>query len=102
VIIQFGYKKHTPPKGAGVVDCRVIPNPWLASRSDRTLRKLVEADPQFPGLVEKAIKLLTKNGTVYIGCLYGKHRSGAVAQEVSRRTGVAIELRPAPHEGVPR
>lgn len=102
MIIQFGFKKYAAPKGAGVVDCRVIPNPWLASRSDKTLRKLVEADPQFEGLVVKGVELLAQHGEVYIGCLYGKHRSGAVAQEVARRTGAEIKLMPAPHEGVLR
>jgi len=89
-IIQFGYRVQQPVQGWPVVDCRVIPNPYMgfkatAVTSDEEYKAKARAHPQFEPLVREAIAHLLKGNVVQIGCLFGRHRSGAVAEEVQRR-----------------
>ncbi len=80
-IVQFGYTKGAP-EGIPLVDCRTIANPYRLPEGEKLLA--VRNDPEFAPKVEIAVQLLTreKADVIGIGCSYGIHRSGAVAQEV--------------------
>lgn len=91
IINQFGIKNIAPPKGVPLVDCRVLPNPFQRGVSDSVLIQRVRALAGFEELVEKGVQLLAKHNEIYVFCLYGKHRSGAVSQEISARTGAVIK-----------
>ena len=89
-IIQFGYKYQEPPVKAQVVDCRIIPNPWSPGISDVEAKHRVTSSGHFERLVARAVQLIAAGETVWIGCTFGRHRSGAVAEEVAKRTGAQI------------
>lgn len=93
-IVQFGYRTNPPPevreKRMPVVDCRVIPNPFGRADSTEGRKAIVRKNPWFEPLVAAAVNILDTTDVVYIGCGYGRDRSGAVADEVARRTGAVI------------
>ena len=89
-IYQLSFKYNNFPKGVPVVDCRVIENPYKRYLTDKARMEAVRHDPKFNGLVEKAIEYLGANDEVVIACTHGKHRSGAVAEEVAKRVGAKI------------
>lgn len=93
-IIQFGYKYVRPEQleGLPVLDCRVIPNPFQWGVADAVLIERVRTNPEFPKVVERGLQLIAEHGAVYVGCAYGKHRSGAVAQELASRVGGQVSL----------
>jgi len=89
-IIQFGYiNKH--PEGPAI-DCRVIPNPYKkgATLPEATYRARVRTHPLFLTLVNHGVQMLEDHDTLWVGCLYGVHRSGAVAEEIAAITGATI------------
>lgn len=90
VIKQFGFKHYNPPKDVPVLDCRVIKNPWVRGLPDAFMIETVRKHPLFESVVQKGVQLLTDNDEIYVGCLFGKHRSGAVAEEIAKRTGAQI------------
>lgn len=85
-IIQFGVK-HKDISTLGdipYVDCRVLPNPYVKGVSDEVLKNRIKGFPEFKALVSKGEELLRFNDTIAVFCLYGIHRSGAVAEELAR------------------
>ena len=91
-IVQFSFKYATLDQLAGkcVVDCRVMTNPYKKHQSEEYLKNQVRKAPQFMQVVVEAVEALRNHDEVYVGCHYGKHRSGAVAEEVARLTGATI------------
>lgn len=82
-ILQFGYKKGIPT-GVPLLDCRVIKNPYKVGVSEDVLKAQVRASPEFGKVVKQGFKLLTESDTIACGCLWGVHRSGAVAEELAK------------------
>ena len=93
IIHQFGVKYHPIPKPEGMpyVDCRILPNPFVKGVSDAELKVRVTKLLGFDTLVQRGVKLLETNDEISIFCLFGKHRSGAVAEEEARLTGAKIK-----------
>ena len=91
IIKQFGFKFTQPPEGAVVLDCRVIPNPFGRGLADQVLLEKVRNHPSFAGVIQQGMQLIANNEVVWVGCLYGKHRSGAVAQTLAHLTGASIQ-----------
>ncbi len=92
-IYQFGFRNGPPKEEWGpVFDCRSLPNPFKRGVPDVQLRALVAANPRFPGIVQEAVSTLGQPGvqSIAIGCLFGKHRSGAVADAVAKLIGARI------------
>ena len=90
-IIQFGYKNsNTMPKDIPLVDCRVLRNPYIPGVADDILKEKVKYLPGFGDMVKAGVFLLRTNDTIGIGCLYGKHRSGAVAESIAKLIGAKI------------
>ena len=89
-IYQLSFKYNNFPKGVPVVDCRVIENPYKRYLTDKARMEAVRRNRHFNPLVEKAVAYLGAGDEVVIACAYGKHRSGAVAEEVAKRVGAKI------------
>lgn len=101
-IMSFGYRHGVPPQADLVFDVRFLPNPYFVPE----LKGLTGKDPkvaayvldreetqQFLGKVEDLCRFLfpryQKEGkaylTVALGCTGGKHRSVAIAAELTQR-----------------
>ena len=92
-IVQFGFRNilHSMLQGKVVLDCRVLRNPYKPGVPDETLIARVEQDPLFKALVARGVDLLTNHyDRLYIGCEFGRHRSGAVAHAIQSATGAEI------------
>lgn len=88
LVVQFGYIYNQPlPDNLPVIDCRVLPNVYKRGWTDAALKEEVRKLEGFPALVEAGLRLLDTHDQVWVGCLYGVHRSGAVAEELVRQTG---------------
>jgi RNase adaptor protein for sRNA GlmZ degradation len=83
-IVQFGFKKHHTIEETATIDCRVLRNPYKEGVPDEELIAKVRLTEGFEDLVQEGVQLLAKHDIIYVGCMYGKHRSGAVAQEIAR------------------
>ena len=100
-VLSFGYKYGIPVDSDLVLDCRFIPNPhWIPELrplngldkpvSEKVLTSEGVADfvQSYVGVVEKMISGYFREGkkyvTIAIGCTGGKHRSVAIAEEISR------------------
>jgi RNase adaptor protein for sRNA GlmZ degradation len=90
-IKQFGFKFVQPPEGAVVLDCRVIKNPFSRGIADQVLLERVRNSPGYAEVINQGLQLIAKNKEVWVGCLYGRHRSAAVAQELAAATGAIIQ-----------
>lgn len=92
-IRQFGFKFiHTDKLiGMPVLDCRVIKNPYSRLLSEQAQKQIVRDSPLFEEVVQAGMQLLAKHDVILVGCLYGKHRSGAVSEELASRTGAIIK-----------
>jgi RNase adapter protein RapZ len=102
VVESFGFKYGLPLDADVVMDVRFLPNPhWdpalrpLTGRDD-AVREFVLAQPatsafldRFEPMIAELIPQYTLEGksylTVAIGCTGGRHRSVALAEEISRR-----------------
>lgn len=101
-IMSFGFKYGTPLDSDIVFDVRFIPNPYyIASMrkltgKNETVKNYVLRQDETEGFLSKSVDLLEhiipgyiregKNQLVIsIGCTGGRHRSVAIAQEMSRR-----------------
>jgi UPF0042 nucleotide-binding protein len=99
-IVSFGYKHGVPPESDLLFDTRFLPNPFfvdgLRGRSglDREVRDYLEAMPEYRefrlrivDLMAFLIPLYLREGksylTVAVGCTGGRHRSVAMAEEVT-------------------
>ena len=101
-VLSFGFKYGVPADANYVADVRFIPNPhWVPALRPRTgkdpeVRDYVLGNDGTREFVERFVSMLepvftgyrTENkhyATIAIGCTGGKHRSVAVAEEVTRR-----------------
>ncbi len=92
-VLSFGYKFQAKPRGAFVLDARVITNPYKHGEPDEVMRNRALDTAEAHQLVERGVAWLREHpeGTLAVGCSYGRHRSVAVANEIARRVGVAAE-----------
>ena len=101
-VLSFGYKYGIPVDADLVLDCRFIPNPhWIpelrplngldAPVSEKVLSSdgVEEFVKSYVSVVRQMIPGYFREGkkyvTIAIGCTGGKHRSVAVAEEISRQ-----------------
>ena len=89
-ILQYSFKYDEIPDAAPIVDCRVIDNPYRKFKHEEDRYQAVRRSPKFESLVIKGVKLLQLTDIIVVACAYGKHRSGAVAEEIAKRTGATI------------
>lgn len=114
-VLSFGYKYGIPVDSDLVLDCRFIPNPhWVPELRPLTgldaavSKKVLESEGvsdfvhSYVDVVRKMIPGYLREGkkyvTIAIGCTGGKHRSVAVAEEISRQlTTSSAELEISAH-----
>jgi UPF0042 nucleotide-binding protein len=101
-LVSFGYRNGIPANSDLVLDVRFLPNPYFVEGlkphpgTDPRVAEWVLARPQTQEFLERLESLLTfllpqykAEGksylTVSIGCTGGRHRSVALAEELSRR-----------------
>jgi len=89
-IYQFAFKQFPSMKEESMLDCRVLKNPFKWGVADEVLKQDVQDDPKFEQIVQKGLELIKKHGHVYVGCQYGKHRSGAVTEALAKETGALV------------
>ena len=82
-IVTFGYRLRNPPTGAPYVDCRHLPNPFRTAKTDEERIEIVKKHTLFAPTVEVGVKLLEMWDEIWVGCEFGKHRSGAVAEGIA-------------------
>jgi UPF0042 nucleotide-binding protein len=100
--MSFGYRHGVPPQADLVFDVRFLPNPYfvpelkgLTGKDPKVAAYVLEREEtqQFLGKVEDLCRFLfpryQKEGkaylTVALGCTGGKHRSVAIADELTQR-----------------
>lgn len=94
-IVQFAFKSRCPPPGVVVIDCRVLLNPFRRGQSDAWHWEQVRKAVNFHEVVAKALLATATSKDVWIGCLYGKHRSVVVTRAVVaelERFGLPVEV----------
>ena len=101
-VLSFGYKYGIPVDADLVLDCRFIPNPhWIpelrplngldAPVSEKVLSSegVAEFVSSYVSVVRQMIPGYFREGkkyvTIAIGCTGGKHRSVAIAEEISKQ-----------------
>ena len=101
-VISFGYKYGLPVDADLVLDCRFLPNPhWVPELRPLTgleqrVSDYVLGQPGASDFVDRFVALFElvaagyrregkRYATIAVGCTGGKHRSVAIAQEISRR-----------------
>ena len=75
-VYQFSYKRHGRPTGWPTLDCRRLPNRMSVAEARRL--------PRFQAMVQEGVLMLQHFGKLAVGCMYGRHRSVAVAEEIVR------------------
>jgi len=90
-IIWFAFKDHPLLARHPILDCRVLKNPFKYGVPDVVLKQNVTLDPNFSQVVQQGLDMLKESGVVYIGCQFGKHRSGAVIDEIAKTTEVIVQ-----------
>jgi UPF0042 nucleotide-binding protein len=101
-VMSFGYRHGVPPQADLVLDVRFLPNPYfvpelkgLTGKNPKVAAYVLERD-ETRQFLEKVVDLCRflfpryqKEGkaylTVALGCTGGKHRSVAIAAELTRR-----------------
>jgi RNase adapter protein RapZ len=102
-IVSFGYKHGNPPKALAMIDCRSLPNPHkLAHLRERTgldeaVRDHVRSGSDFMALVDHAVGYACHGDgiTLAFGCVGGRHRSVAAAEETGdrlRKMGYEVDV----------
>ncbi len=99
-VCSFGFKKGLPMDSDIVMDVRFLPNPYFVDElreqtgSDREVKEYLSSFKTFSDFMIKFKELLTfilplckKEGRAYlniaVGCTGGRHRSVAIAEEIS-------------------
>jgi UPF0042 nucleotide-binding protein len=99
---SFGYRYGLPDAADMVLDVRFLPNPhWVAelrprSGLDPAVRDYVLCNPDAKAFLERAVEFVTfmtpgfmaeqkRRLVLALGCTGGRHRSVALAEELSRR-----------------
>jgi UPF0042 nucleotide-binding protein len=105
-VLSFGYKHGLPLDADLVLDCRFLPNPhWVdelrpLTGVDGPVRDYVLGNPatgkfldNLETLLEQVLAEFRSEGKAYLtialGCTGGRHRSVAIAEELTRRLRVA-------------
>jgi UPF0042 nucleotide-binding protein len=106
-VMSFGYRHGVPPQADLVLDVRFLPNPYfvpdlkgLTGKNPRVAAYVLERE-ETQQFLEKVVDLCRflfpryqKEGkaylTVALGCTGGKHRSVAIAAELTKRLQVEI------------
>jgi RNase adapter protein RapZ len=102
-VVSFGYKHRRPPKALEVFDCRSLPNPHrLARLRDKTgldgaVQDYVRSSRDFMALADHAVGHSCHGDgiTLAFGCVGGRHRSVAAAEETAdrlRKMGYEVEV----------
>lgn len=103
-VVSFGFKYGLPVDADLVFDLRYLPNPYFVpelkprSGQDPEVASFVLGSPETEELLERLVPLLEttiphyeREGksylTIAVGCTGGRHRSVAIAEELSRRLG---------------
>ena len=106
-LMSFGYRYGVPPQADLVLDVRFLPNPYfipemkgLTGKNPKVAAYVLdrEESQQFLAKVEDLCRFLfpryQKEGkaylTVALGCTGGKHRSVAIAAELTRQLQAEI------------
>ncbi len=101
-VLSFGFKYGLPPDADFVLDARFLPNPFWEPElrdltgKDESVSRYVLNQRGAGTFVETYARLITATApgferegkrylTVAVGCTGGKHRSVAIAEELSRR-----------------
>ncbi len=101
-VLSFGFKYGLPPDADFVLDARFLPNPFWEPElrdltgKDESVSRYVLNQRGASTFVETYARLITATApgferegkrylTVAVGCTGGKHRSVAIAEELSRR-----------------
>lgn len=101
-VVSFGYKYGLPVDADLVIDCRFLPNPhWVPELRPKTgldpaVRRYVLDQPGAKDFLERYAELLQivtegyrREGkrfvTIGVGCTGGKHRSVAIAEQLTHR-----------------
>lgn len=113
-VMSFGFKYGLPADADLVVDMRFLPNPFwnpelrAFNGRDEQVSDFVFAQPGAEEFIEHYIRALEpvlagyqrenkRHVTIAVGCTGGKHRSVAVAEELSRRLratpGAAVSVK---------
>jgi len=79
---SFKHSKGKVPEGVPILDCRTMKNCFSIPAARKA--------PQFNGLVAKGLNAAWEKKHLACGCDYGKHRSVAVAEEISKQLGVPL------------
>ena len=107
-LLSFGYKYGIPVDADLVLDCRFIPNPhWIPELRPLTgLTEQVSAQvlgsegvmdfvKSYVGVISQMLPGYLREGKKYItlaiGCTGGKHRSVAIAQEMSKQLNASLQ-----------
>jgi UPF0042 nucleotide-binding protein len=111
-VLSFGYKYGLPVDADIVIDCRLLPNPhWVPDLSplsgeDAAVRDYVFSQPGASEFLAASEQLLRRYeegyvnegkhyATIAIGCTGGRHRSVAIAEELTARLradGIEVQL----------
>ncbi len=112
-VVSFGFKYGIPVDADYVADMRFLPNPhWIPELRHKTGRErgvadYVQSQPGAAQFLKRFVPLVADVGTGYlregkrfmtiaIGCTGGKHRSVAMAEEITRRLiGHGVDARAA-------
>lgn len=101
-VMSFGYKYGLPMDADLVIDCRFLPNPYWVPQlrphtgQDPQVRDYVLSQPQVEEFLQAYTTVLQvvtdgylreakRYATIAVGCTGGKHRSVAIAEELTKR-----------------
>jgi UPF0042 nucleotide-binding protein len=118
-LLSFGFKYGLPPDADFVVDARFLPNPFWEpelrelSGTDAPVSAFVLAQSGALAFVDTVVQLINSTAagferegkrylTVAVGCTGGKHRSVAIAEELTRRLRGGLMAASAQHRDLGR
>jgi len=94
-VISFSYKYGQAPARSAddyIVDCRILNNPYVHGKTglDREVADRVFSNPKAAAMAHAAAIWAREHpeGSVLVGCTYGRHRSVAMAERIAKILGV--------------